>query len=79
VPPIAPGKLIQEGAPETVQAQPAPAITPTFALPPAPAKACPPALSVFVQGTEFCVKKVPDAEVNVTPGGSDSVTAPAWL
>ena len=79
MPPIAPGKLIQDGAPETLQAQPAAAITPTFALPPLPAKACPPALSVLLQVTEFCVKKVPDADVKVTPGGSVSVTEPAWL
>ena len=30
-----------------------------------------------MQVTAFCVKNVPDAEVNVTPGGSVNVTAPA--
>ncbi len=79
MPPIDPGNVIQDGAPETLQAHPAAAITPTFALPPVPGKASPPALSVLVHVTAVCDKKVPDADVKVTPGGSVSVTAPVWL
>ena len=80
MPPIDPGNVIQDGAPETLHAQPAPAITPTFALPPAARESLPAQRSAYsCKSPNSASKMLPDAEVKVTPGGSVSVTAPVWL
>jgi hypothetical protein len=32
-----------------------------------------------MHATTFCEREVPEAEVNVTPGGKDKVTTAPWL